>query len=87
MKTKHTIPLTRNNPDSTTPVYTGESVDPLFSLRVQKDVQRQCVLLISFLGVYDIYFDKMLNLYAGVANGLKVHITLDHAFGKLCYWT
>ena len=88
MKIKHTIPLTRNNPDSDIhPVYSGESVDPAFFLKVHKDIQKSCVHLATWRDVYDIHFDKILNLYAGKANGLKVQITLDHASGKLDYWT
>lgn len=44
------------------------------------------VVLTTPLGAYEIPWDKMLNIYKGIAEGIKIHISLKRVSGKLIYW-
>ncbi len=86
MKQQHIIKLIGYKQDST-PARINAEVEVFLGNGVTISPQGNSVLLSTDKGEYTVPFDTVLNIYKGVANGLKVHISLKKITGKLIYWS
>ena len=91
MKTQRVIHLTGYIGQTVALPYQGSAVEEYRGgkdhyFRINKLEDGSGVILETPKGRYDLSLNKAANIYNGIANGVKVHVTLKKTVGKLIYW-
>lgn len=84
MKQKHSLALEGKNKNSEVPILNFKAVNDKVLVTIYKDEGK--ALLQTAKGKYRLLKHDTLNIYQGVINDIKVHITHKAWVGQLIYW-